>query len=90
MYSHISLHQEWHLHIKVEWQSVMSDGTVAKELLVAPHSALTCIMTFACGNRVSEQESRKLIEGRYLYIGVLCAYQYSPDSKSRCGLIDLE
>ena len=34
--------------MKVEWQSVMSDGTVVGELLVAPHSALTCIMTFAC------------------------------------------
>lgn len=87
----LCLHREWHLHIKVEWQSVISDGTVAGELLVAPHSALTCIMTFACENRVSEQtKHRKLIEWRDSYIGVLSAYQYSPDSKSRCGLIDLE
>lgn len=70
MYSLISMRREWYLHMKVEWQNVISDGTVAGQLLVTPHSALTCIMTFACEHRVSEQRSTRALSSREIHTSV--------------------
>jgi hypothetical protein len=66
----------------------MSAGTVPGELLLAPHSARACPMTFACEQCISTIIS-SFIVGQ-LYIAIMCARHDTSDSKSRCGWVDLK